>query len=37
MLMQGWPEAKLLFEQIKKERPCEEIRRIVEGGLGRCG
>ena len=29
MLTQGWPEAKLLFEQIKKERQCEEIRRII--------
>jgi hypothetical protein len=31
MLTQGWPEAKLLFEQIKKERQCEEVRRIVGG------
>ena len=30
MLTQGWPEAKLLFEQIKKERQCSEIRRIIE-------
>jgi hypothetical protein len=29
MLTQGWPEAKLLFEQIKKERQCIEIRRII--------
>jgi tRNA-dihydrouridine synthase C len=29
MLTQGWPEAKLLFERIKKERQCEEIRRVI--------